>query len=87
TDTVARFGGDEFVIALTPLQSRDECHAILRRVEKAIAEPIVLTEQRIVRISASLGIAFCPEDGATPEALLAHADRAMYNAKRATSAA
>ncbi|QND64634.1 EAL domain-containing protein [Mesorhizobium loti] len=81
--TVARLGGDEFAIIIeTDVQSHRE--AVLRLAGKVltdIREPITAAESR-VEISASIGIASCPDDGDDPESLLRAADIAMYRAKR-----
>ena len=82
-DTVARLGGDEFVLVLSQLHSREECRAILDRVLEFVREPVAVTADQFAAVSASIGVALCPEDGAEPELLLARADAAMYAAKRA----
>lgn len=81
-DTVARLGGDEFVLLLTHLNSREECHQVLARVVKAIAEPVDLGSGASGQVSASIGVAFCPDDGTDGPELLKLADEAMYRAKQ-----
>lgn len=81
-DTVARLGGDEFVLLLTHLPSTVECRLILRRVLAAICEPIPLANGQTARVSASIGVAYCPQDGTDGSGLLTKADDAMYQAKR-----
>ncbi len=78
-DTVARVGGDEFVVVCRDLESTDEAVAIATRVRETIERPFGLTVGP-VRIDSSIGIAF----GRTPDAdnLLARADQALYRAKR-----
>ena len=80
-DTVARLGGDEFVLLLTHLQSRDECAQVLARVEQVIREPVDLGPGADAQVSASIGVAYCPDDGSDGEQLLKVADQAMYAAK------
>jgi diguanylate cyclase (GGDEF)-like protein len=80
-DTVARLGGDEFIIVLSPLTSREHAEAIARRVIAAL-EPAVELQGITIHASPSIGIAFFPEDGASVEALIAHADAAMFAAKQ-----
>jgi diguanylate cyclase (GGDEF)-like protein/PAS domain S-box-containing protein len=80
-DTVARAGGDEFTLLLTGLADTDAVSVIARRVLDTIRQPRILCDQE-VRISASLGIANFPADGADVEALLRNADTAMYRAKQ-----
>jgi diguanylate cyclase (GGDEF)-like protein/PAS domain S-box-containing protein len=85
-DTVARLGGDEFVLVLTHLQSRDECEQVLGRVRSAIATPVDVGDGVFAQVAASIGVAFCPEDGTVDSQLLRVADEAMYAAKHAGKA-
>ena len=80
-DTLARFGGDEFVILLPALAGDPMAvAALLEQVRQAVTEP-VLVEGQEVQVSCSIGVAFYPRDGATANALMMHADVAMYRAK------
>jgi diguanylate cyclase (GGDEF)-like protein len=81
TDTVARMGGDEFVILLDRIATRDTAEHVARRAIEALQAPINLVGVDI-RTSASIGIAIYPHDGKCVEALLANADAAMYCAKQ-----
>jgi diguanylate cyclase (GGDEF)-like protein/PAS domain S-box-containing protein len=76
-DTVARFGGDEFVILLGESCGAAVLTALIERVTKAIDEPI-LWKGSVLRIGASVGVARYPEDGADAHALLQRADESMY---------
>jgi diguanylate cyclase (GGDEF)-like protein/PAS domain S-box-containing protein len=78
-DTVARFGGDEFVVVCDDV-SDHETEAIAERVLEAVREPFLIGEQEM-NVTASLGIAFADED-ATPESLLRDSDFAMHGAKQ-----
>ncbi|QSI76399.1 EAL domain-containing protein [Niveibacterium microcysteis] len=80
-DTVARIGGDEFVLLLRDLDDFGECEQALRRVLAEVAAPYRL-EGSVVEISASIGVTVYPADGADPDTLLRHADQAMYVAKQ-----
>lgn len=80
-DTVARLGGDEFVLLLSNLRDRAECETILQRVLDLVAVPVPAAGDVDLRVTGSIGVALFPEDGATPELLMARADGAMYQAK------
>jgi diguanylate cyclase (GGDEF)-like protein/PAS domain S-box-containing protein len=81
-DTLARLGGDEFAAVLVDVQGMDECRDLIQRVLFACGEPVAIGD-RLVRVSASIGITLYPMDDSTAEALLGHADQAMYQAKKA----
>lgn len=80
TDVVARLGGDEFALLLVNEPTRDEIEHIASRVLDAIDETFVLKGQ-LAQVSASIGAALAPSDGACPETLLRSADLALYKAK------
>ena len=80
SDTVARIGGDEFVIILDPTQ-QIRADAVALKVLQVLAKPFTL-ERRRVEITVSIGISFYPENGADADTLLRAADYAMYLAKR-----
>ncbi len=80
TDTVARFGGDEFVIILQGGMDENQKLGIVNRMIASIAMPIQVNQQEI-SITSSLGISVYPSDGLTAEVLVKHADIAMYRAK------
>ena len=77
---LARLAGDEFTIFFPEIQSVAELERVARRIVLAIAEPFELCSHS-VDIGASIGIAICPEHGASIEALMRAADIAMYRAK------
>ncbi|MFC0676547.1 EAL domain-containing protein [Lysobacter korlensis] len=81
TDTVSRFGGDEFVAVLTEQSSANGTLEVIRRISAALAQPIALGEVSHT-LTASIGYCAYPQDGEDPETLLRHADLAMYQAKR-----
>jgi diguanylate cyclase (GGDEF)-like protein/PAS domain S-box-containing protein len=82
-DTLARMGGDEFVVLLQNLTSEADCLPFLLRLRQACARPLEVHGQTL-QVSASIGVAFCPRDGTTDvESLIEQADQAMYRAKRA----
>ena len=80
TDTVARLGGDEFAVLLTDVDGPEVAAALAEKLVARIAQPYMLNGQRI-EVGASVGISLHPRDGATVDALLSHADAAMYAAK------
>lgn len=80
-DTVSRFGGDEFGIILSGLDSLEGGERVARTILDTIARPFDLAEGIQVRISTSIGAAVHPRHGLDPDALVAHADAAMYAAK------
>lgn len=79
-DTLSRFGGDEFVAVLQPIEHRDCALAIADRIADAMDAPIAVDGIEVT-IGCSIGIATFPHDGEDGEALLRVADRAMYEAK------
>jgi diguanylate cyclase len=80
-DTVARLGGDEFVLLLSPVTTCAEAETIAQRVLQAM-QPAVELAGITIHVSPSIGIALYPDDGATVETLIAHADAAMFAAKQ-----
>lgn len=80
-DTLARIGGDEFVIVMD-LEHPADYEAVLTRLLNVAAEPVTLN-QHLLRVSASIGITHYPQDSADADQLLRHADQAMYIAKQA----
>ena len=82
TDTIARHGGDEFVVVCEDLASADTAIEVAGRLLGAVAEPIVIDGHEI-KTSASIGIAVAEASNteATPDSLLRDADTAMYEAK------
>jgi diguanylate cyclase (GGDEF)-like protein len=81
TDTVARIGGDEFVIVLSPPAGASDAAEVARRALEAMQPPVHIGGISI-HVSPSVGIAYFPADATTVQALIAHADAAMYAAKQ-----
>ena len=79
-DTVARQGGDEFIIVLNQLQHEDDAALVAEHILTQVAKPIQLNHHEVV-ISASIGISLYPGDAEDAVTLLQHADAAMYRAK------
>lgn len=79
-DTVARMGGDEFVVLTPDIHGVDDAVHVAQKLRDAIREPVQI-EGRELFVSASMGIALYPNDGEMAETLLKNADTAMYRAK------
>lgn len=79
-DTVARHGGDEFIVLLEGVEHEDDAVYAARRITQAIEPPFVVQDHQLY-LSASIGIAYYPEDGVDHETLIRNADTAMYRAK------
>lgn len=79
-DTIARYGGDEFLVILSDLQNPENAAVVARHVVDELARAFVLSEQP-VQSSVSIGISLYPQDGQDGEALVRNADLAMYQAK------
>lgn len=82
SDTVSRFGGDEFVVLLTEVAQALDAARVAAKLLSSLAAPSRVGGH-VLRMSASLGIAIFPEDGADATTLISHADAAMYRSKRA----
>ncbi len=80
SDTVARFGGDEFVILCDGMATAEEIIVAANRLAEAVARPVMLGDQEI-SVTASLGIRIANDALADPDELLRDADAAMYRAK------
>lgn len=80
-DMVARFGGDEFVILLTHIADPVAAVGVAEKCIKVLSAPMRVGKLQL-KIGASIGIAFYPDHADNTDALLAHADAAMYDAKR-----
>jgi diguanylate cyclase (GGDEF)-like protein/PAS domain S-box-containing protein len=79
-DTVARFGGDEFLVLLEDVERSEHVGRIAGKILYAIAQPMLLAGTEVA-ISGSIGISFYPDDGSSREDLIRAADTAMYAAK------
>lgn len=82
TDTVARFGGDEFVLLLTNIKLEVGIDKVMTKILDVLNKPFHLNNE-VVSISASIGATTCPQDATDIGTLMKNADRAMYLAKDA----
>jgi len=81
TETIARLGADEFAVMVPGLQRPEEAGDVGRRLAEAVGAPFNMDGVEIA-LSASIGIAMAPADGASSDALLRKADFALYRAKQ-----
>jgi diguanylate cyclase (GGDEF)-like protein len=80
-DTVARYGGDEFVVLCEDLANEQTAGPLARRLAAAIAQPVTAAG-RLLRVGASIGVVVESDPTTDPEALLSRADAEMYRHKR-----
>jgi diguanylate cyclase (GGDEF)-like protein/PAS domain S-box-containing protein len=81
TDSVARVGGDEFIVLLPSIHSREDMELITGKIRRVFEAPVSFQNQPLM-ISASLGGAIYPDEGRDAETLISRADAAMYEEKR-----
>jgi len=80
-DTVARFGGDEFVVMLPDIKKLAAAEQVAQKIQASLAQPYEVDEHTMLA-SPSIGISIFPDDHHDEEALLKQADTAMYDAKQ-----
>ncbi|MCU7830145.1 MAG: PAS domain S-box protein [Candidatus Thiodiazotropha sp. (ex Myrtea sp. 'scaly one' KF741663)] len=80
-DTVSRLGGDEFLLLLADMKDQQETQIILERILAVAAKPYTVVGSVQSTVTASLGVTLFPNDNSEPDALVHHADQAMYMAK------
>jgi diguanylate cyclase (GGDEF)-like protein/PAS domain S-box-containing protein len=80
SDTVARFGGDEFVLLLEDIQSETDAAEMVLTLTAAINADCAIKDEKF-KVNSSIGVAIYPCDGTTAEQLIAAADKAMYKDK------
>jgi diguanylate cyclase (GGDEF)-like protein len=81
-DTVARFGGDEFVLILPDLKGMEDVIQVAQKIVDSFHKPFLIDTHQLI-VTTSIGIAFYPHDGTDESILLKNADIAMYQAKQA----
>ncbi|NTU72411.1 MAG: diguanylate cyclase [Coriobacteriia bacterium] len=82
SDTVARYGGDEFCVLVPDILEREQAETVAKKLVAALAEPFELSGRRL-SVTASIGVAMTDDDDRSAESLIERADSAMYRAKRA----
>lgn len=82
SDTISRFGGDEFVIILEDIEGHNHIQSVHTAIEFAISEPIIIDNELSLNANASIGIAIYPDDATDADALIKAADVAMYIRKK-----
>ena len=80
TDTICRYGGDEFVVLLSEIDQPGQAFSVAKKISEAAAAPMVIAGYDIA-IQLSIGVSIYPDDGKIADALLKIADAAMYHAK------
>ncbi len=80
-DCVSRWGGDEFVVVVQDVTSRENVEVLCEKIIEVINEPCVIDDHQL-HVSASIGVSIYPEHGTDSSALLKHADTSMYLAKQ-----
>jgi diguanylate cyclase (GGDEF)-like protein/PAS domain S-box-containing protein len=81
-DTLARIGGDEFIVIMVNLENPEDSAPILEHLLKAAADPVTLGDA-VMQVSVSIGVTLYPQDGSGVDQLIRHADQAMHVAKQA----
>lgn len=80
-DTLARVGGDEFVVMMNDVEDSEAAASVAQKIIEAVRQPLSVADHEI-RVTPSVGISVCPQDGKDAETLLKNADAALYLAKR-----
>ena len=81
-DTIARFGGDEFVLILPDLKTIENAIQVVQKIVDSFCKPFLIDTRQLI-VTTSIGIAVYPNDGTDEAMLLKNADIAMYQAKQA----
>jgi diguanylate cyclase (GGDEF)-like protein/PAS domain S-box-containing protein len=82
TDTVSRWGGDEFLVIMPSMNSVADAESVAEKILQHMKKPLVIDNRELL-VSSSIGISGFPNDGRDAETLLSNADAAMYQAKEA----
>jgi len=82
SDTVCRYGGDEFIVMIEAVKDEEHLRNIYENINSAISEPIYVDENTTLHARASIGMALYPDDAQEAETLIKAADMAMYVVKK-----
>jgi diguanylate cyclase (GGDEF)-like protein len=77
SDTVCRYGGDEFAVLLLQVHFQDRADEMVRKIRAALAKPYLLQEEHVVRLTSSIGVAVYPADGTSYAELVDRSEAAM----------
>lgn len=80
SDTVARIGGDEFVVLLEDIANKNEISSMVETLSKSLNKIYIINDEKL-KVICSIGVAIYPEEGTTSDDLIAKADKAMYSEK------
>jgi diguanylate cyclase (GGDEF)-like protein/PAS domain S-box-containing protein len=80
SDTIARIGGDEFVLLLEKISNKGDVLALIKTLTETLNKEFIIYDEKL-EVSCSIGVAIYPDNGSTTDTLLATADHAMYKAK------
>ncbi|WP_229750959.1 diguanylate cyclase domain-containing protein [Undibacterium terreum] len=80
-DTIARIGGDEFVIVLAQIRQASDAHRLASELVRVLSSPCII-DGHMVKVTASIGVSFYPHNATEAEDLINYADKALYEAKR-----
>ena len=81
-DTVARFGGDEYVLLIPDLKLTEDMIPVAQKIINSFSKPFLIDNHQLT-VTTSIGIAVYPDNGTDGDILLKNADKAMYQAKQA----
>lgn len=82
SDTISRYGGDEFVIIIENIRDQEYIDTVLHTIQAAINEPIIISPDLTLNANASIGLALYPDDAADADGLINAADKSMYRIKK-----
>lgn len=82
SDTISRYGGDEFVVIIEDIRDQEHINSVLHTIQAAIDEPIVINPHITLKAKASIGLALYPDHATDADGLINAADKSMYRIKK-----